>query len=28
VDFDQFTDVIRRLGYYWLLLNQVPPQER
>jgi two-component system response regulator len=26
VDFDQFTDVIRRLGYYWLLLNQVPPQ--
>jgi two-component system response regulator len=28
VDFDQFTDAIRRLGYYWLLLNQVPPQER
>jgi two-component system response regulator len=27
VDFDQFTDVIRRLGYYWLLLNQVPPQD-
>jgi two-component system response regulator len=28
VDFDQFTEVIRQLGYYWLLLNQVPPQER
>jgi two-component system response regulator len=24
VDFEQFMDVIRRLGYYWLLLNQVP----
>ena len=25
VDFDQFTEVVRQLGYYWLLLNQRPP---
>jgi two-component system response regulator len=25
VDFDQFTEVVRQLGYYWLLLNQAPP---
>jgi two-component system, response regulator len=24
VDFDQFTDAVRQLGYYWLLLNQLP----
>ncbi len=24
VDFDQFTEVVKRLGYYWLLLNQPP----
>jgi two-component system response regulator len=24
VDFDQFTEVVRQLGYYWLLLNQAP----
>lgn len=24
VDFDQFTRVVRELGYYWLLLNQPP----
>jgi two-component system response regulator len=24
VDFDQFTDAVRQLGYYWLLLNQPP----
>lgn len=24
VDFDQFTDVIRHLGYYWLHLNHLP----
>lgn len=25
VNFDQFTEVVRQLGYYWLLLNQRPP---
>lgn len=24
VDFDQFTEVVRQLGFYWLLLNQSP----
>lgn len=24
VDFDQFNEVVRQLGYYWLLLNQAP----
>jgi two-component system response regulator len=24
VDFDRFTDCVRHLGYYWLLLNQPP----
>jgi len=24
VDFDQFTDAVRQLGYYWLLLNKTP----
>jgi two-component system, response regulator len=24
VNFDQFTEVVRQLGYYWLLLNQRP----
>jgi two-component system response regulator len=24
VDFDQFTEVVRQLGYYWLLINQSP----
>jgi two-component system, response regulator len=24
VDFDQFTESVRRLGFYWLLLNQAP----
>jgi two-component system response regulator len=24
VDFDQFTEVVRQLGYYWLLINQAP----
>jgi two-component system, response regulator len=26
VDFDQFTECARHLGYYWLLLNQSPVQ--
>ena len=25
VDFSQFSDVVRQLGLYWLVLNQVPP---
>lgn len=25
VDFDQFTEVVRQLGLYWLLLNEIPP---
>jgi two-component system, response regulator len=25
VDFNQFSEVVRQLGYYWLLLNEVPP---
>jgi two-component system, response regulator len=24
VDFEQFTEVVKQLGYYWLLLNQGP----
>lgn len=24
VDFDQFTEAVRQLGFYWLLLNQSP----
>jgi two-component system response regulator len=24
VDFDQFTEVVRQLGFYWFLLNQAP----
>lgn len=26
VDFDQFRSTIKRLGYYWLVVNQPPPE--
>ena len=26
VDFAQFTDALRQLGLYWLVLNEAPPQ--
>jgi two-component system response regulator len=26
VDFNEFTEAVRHLGLYWLLLNQPPPQ--
>jgi two-component system response regulator len=26
LDFDQFRGLIRRLGYYWLVVNQPPPE--
>ena len=26
VDFDQFRTAIKRLVYYWLVVNQAPPQ--
>jgi CheY-like chemotaxis protein len=27
VDFDRFRDLIRQLGFYWLVVNQCPPPE-
>ena len=27
VDFDQFRDVVKRMGFYWLLINQPPPPQ-
>jgi two-component system, response regulator len=28
VDFQQFTEAVRRIGFYWLLLNQFPAQDK
>lgn len=27
VDFDQFRDIIKELGFYWLVINQSPPAD-
>lgn len=27
VDFDQFVETVRYIGYYWLLLNEAPGQK-
>jgi two-component system, response regulator len=26
VDFDQFVDTVKQIGFYWLLLNEQPPK--
>lgn len=26
VDFSQFNDAVRQIGYYWLVINEAPPQ--
>ena len=28
VDFEQFTEIVRQLGDYWLILNEPPPARR
>lgn len=27
VDFDQFTEAVRQLGLYWLVINELPPKK-
>ncbi|OPZ87475.1 MAG: Response regulator rcp1 [bacterium ADurb.Bin429] len=27
VDFDQFTNAVRQLGVYWMVLNELPPKD-
>jgi two-component system response regulator len=27
VDFDQFREIIKQLGFYWLVINQAPPPD-